>query len=110
MITSLGANPWRTPSFETAPWRDTHLADDVSEPHHHLFCFSHLLDQKGLDLLSVPAESLRHPSHQYTLHKVELVPLQLHRNPMLLSHAPVLRSSIINIITDHSLARGNNGI
>ena len=23
MITSLGANPWRTPSFETAPWRDT---------------------------------------------------------------------------------------
>ena len=38
---------------------------------------------------------------QATLHKVELVPLQLHRNPMLLSHAPVLRSSIINIITDH---------
>ena len=31
MITSLGANPWRTPSFEMAPWRDTHLADDVSE-------------------------------------------------------------------------------
>ena len=31
MITSLGANPWRTPSFEMAPWQDTHLADDVSE-------------------------------------------------------------------------------
>ena len=31
MITSLGANPWRTPSFETAPWRDTHNSAPTSE-------------------------------------------------------------------------------
>ena len=31
MITSLGANPWRTPSFEMAPWRDTHNSAPTSE-------------------------------------------------------------------------------
>ena len=35
MITSLGANPWRTPSFEMAPWRDTHNSAPTSENHIH---------------------------------------------------------------------------
>ena len=31
MITSLGANPWRTPSFKMAPWRDTHNSAPTSK-------------------------------------------------------------------------------